>query len=79
MTTALEGGWLGPRAGLYRCGKSRLPPVFDLRTVQPVAGRYTDYATRPTFVCRIFMKSRIIALYKRFGTSMSFAKIGSVS
>ena len=40
---------MGPRAGLERCGKSRNPPSgFDPRTVQPVASRYTDYATRPT-------------------------------
>ena len=38
------GGWVGPRAGLDRCGKSRLPPGFDLRTVQSVASRYTDCA-----------------------------------
>ena len=25
------------------------PPGFDPRTVQLVASRYTDYATRPTF------------------------------
>jgi len=36
------GGWLGPRAGLDRCGKSRSPPGFDLRNVQPVASNYTD-------------------------------------
>ena len=24
------------------------PPGFDPRTVQPIASRYTDYATRPT-------------------------------
>ena len=41
-------GWLGPRAGMDRCGESRLPPGFDPRTVQPVASRYTDWATRPT-------------------------------
>jgi hypothetical protein len=39
---------VGPRAGLDRCGKSRPPPGFDSRTVQPVASRYTDCATRPT-------------------------------
>jgi len=39
---------VGPRTGLDRCGKSRPPPGFDPRTVQPVASRYTDYATRPT-------------------------------
>jgi hypothetical protein len=46
--THCTGGWVGPRAGLDRCGKSRLPPGFDPRTVQLVASRYTDYATRPT-------------------------------
>ena len=39
---------MGPRAGLDRCGKSRLPPGFDPQTVQPVASCYTDYSTRPT-------------------------------
>ena len=39
-----------PRAGLDRCGKSRPTPGFDPRIVQPVASRYTDYATRPNFV-----------------------------
>ena len=39
---------MGPRACLDRCGKSRpTPPEFDPRTVQPVASRYNDYATRP--------------------------------
>ena len=45
--THCTGGWVGPRAGLDRCGKSRPPPGFDPRTVQPVASRYTDYAPRP--------------------------------
>jgi len=35
------GGWVGPRAGLDRCGKSR-PTGIRSRTVQPVASRYTD-------------------------------------
>ena len=42
------GRWVGPRVGLDRYGKSRPPPGFDPRTVQPVASRYTDVATRPT-------------------------------
>ena len=42
--THWTGGWLGTRVGLDGCGKSRLPPGFDPRTVQPVAGRYTDWA-----------------------------------
>jgi hypothetical protein len=28
-------------------------PGFDPRTVQPVASRYTDYATRPTAITRV--------------------------
>ena len=36
--------WVGHRAGLDGCGKSRLPTGFDRRTVQPVASRYTDCA-----------------------------------
>ena len=46
--THCAGGWVGPRAGLDRCEKSRPPPGFDPRTVRPVASRYTDYANRPT-------------------------------
>ena len=42
--TQCIGDWVGPRAGLERCGKSRPPPGFDSRTVQPVASRYTDRA-----------------------------------
>jgi len=36
-------GWVGHRAGLDECGKSRPLPGFDPRTVQPVASRYTDF------------------------------------
>ena len=36
------GGYVGPRTGLEGCGKSRHPPGFDPRTVQPVASRYTN-------------------------------------
>ena len=46
--TRCTAGWVGLRTGLDRCGKSRPPPEFDPRTVQPVASHYTDYATRPT-------------------------------
>jgi hypothetical protein len=46
--THCTGGWVGPRAGLDRFGKSRPPPGFDPQTFQPVGSRYTDYATRPT-------------------------------
>ena len=37
-------GWVGPRVGLDEYGKSRPPPGFDPRTVQPVASRCTDCA-----------------------------------
>ena len=35
------GGWAGPSAVLDGCGKSRPPPGFDARTVEPVAS-HTD-------------------------------------
>ena len=41
--THCRGGWVGTREGLDDC-KASPPLVFDLRTVQSVAGRYTDYA-----------------------------------
>ena len=34
----------GPQSGLDGCGKSRHPPGFDTRTIQPVASSYTDWA-----------------------------------
>ena len=43
--TRCTGGWMGLRAGLDGCGKSRpQPPGFDPTTVHPVAIRYIDYA-----------------------------------
>ena len=53
--THWTGGWVGPKAGLDRCGKSRLPPGFNPQTIRPVTSHYTDYATRPTF---LFMAMR---------------------
>jgi hypothetical protein len=35
-------------------GKSRLPPGFELRTVQPLAILYADYATAAIFVRRMW-------------------------
>jgi hypothetical protein len=40
--THCTGGWVGPRAGLDGCGKSRPQSGFDPRTVQPVA-TYQEY------------------------------------
>jgi hypothetical protein len=42
--THCRGGWVGPRVGLDGCWKSRPPPGFNPRTVQPIASRYTDLA-----------------------------------
>jgi hypothetical protein len=42
--THCTGGWVGPKTGLEGCGKSRPSPGFEIRTVQPVASRYTSYA-----------------------------------
>jgi hypothetical protein len=37
-------GWMGPRASLDRCRKSRPPRVLDPWTVQHVTSHYTDCA-----------------------------------
>jgi hypothetical protein len=39
---------VGPQGRAGQARKISPPPWFDPRTVQPVASRYTDYATRPT-------------------------------
>ena len=38
----------GPQGRSGQVQKISPPPGFDPRTVQPIASRYTDYATRPT-------------------------------
>jgi len=50
--THCTGGLVGPRAGLDRCGKSRLPPGFD--PVHPVASRYTVYAIPTPYDLKMF-------------------------
>jgi len=47
----------GPQGRSGQVRKISPPPVFDPRTVQPVGSRYTDYATRPTFVFPDYRKS----------------------
>ena len=49
-----EAGW-APRPVWTGAENLAPPPGFDPRTVQPVASRYTDYATRPTR----FMKTAV--------------------
>jgi hypothetical protein len=39
-----------PQGQLEQVRKVSPPPGYDLRTVQPVASRYTDYATWPIFI-----------------------------
>jgi len=49
---------VGSMGGLDRCGKSRPPPGVDPRTVQAVAIRYTNWATRPmqyNIICVIYI------------------------
>jgi hypothetical protein len=46
--THCTGGCVGPRAGLGRRGKFRPHRDTIPGTVQPVASRYIDYATRST-------------------------------
>ena len=40
----------GPQGRSEQLRKISPSPVFDPQTVQPVASRYTEYATRPTLI-----------------------------
>jgi hypothetical protein len=40
----------GPQGRSGQVRKISPPPGFNPRTVQPVASRYTDYASRPTIL-----------------------------
>ena len=44
LGTHCLGGWVALRLGLDGCEKSRYPPGFDSRTVQPAASLYIDCA-----------------------------------
>jgi hypothetical protein len=63
-------GWLGPRAVLDGCGKSRSPPGFDPRIVQSVANGYTVCAI-PAGLAKLNLRNHIHSLgsgsiYNRF-------------
>jgi hypothetical protein len=60
------GGWVSPRAGLDGCGKSRPPPGFDPRTVQPLASRYTVYAIPALIYFYIVYIFICIFIYNKF-------------
>ena len=49
----------GPQGRSGQVRKISPPPRFDPRTVQPVASRYTDYATRPMNQYMVGLKVRI--------------------
>jgi hypothetical protein len=51
--TQYIGGCVGLRTGLDGCVKSRPPPGFDPRIVQPVARRYTDCAIPANIMCGV--------------------------
>jgi hypothetical protein len=59
--TLCIGGWVGSRAGLDVCEKSRphWDFFFDPRTVQPVASRYTDWVTGTTWRRTVNMTYRL--------------------
>jgi len=51
------------------------PPGFDPRTAQPVARRYTDYATRPTICVLLSPISRKLNIYFAGLQGLEFYKI----
>ena len=58
----------GPQGRSGQVWKISPPPGFDPRTVQPVASRYTDYASRPvlkTQTCT-FIKNKILGNHKEY-------------
>jgi hypothetical protein len=67
--TYFTGGWVGPRAGLDVCQKSRPPPGFDPRTVQPIASSYieltgvTDASEMYQHIKRPIIKEHCISVY----------------
>jgi hypothetical protein len=62
---------VGPRAGPNRCDKSRPPPGFDPRTVQPQASRYTDYTTRLS-MSPSFRVSSLFKIFKNLGQNIGY-------
>jgi hypothetical protein len=58
----------GPQAQSGQVQKNSPPPGFDARTIKPVASRYTDYATQPTYHCVPAGKS-IISQYSSIYTN----------
>ena len=62
----------GPQGRSGHVRKNSPPPGFDPRTVQPVASRYTDWATRPTSVYIVVINcSNILKHFFFFRKSIS--------
>jgi len=64
LGTHFIGGWLGPRAGLDKCGKISPTTGFDPRTVQHVASHYTDYAIPMKLWVPFYGTPRLILVVK---------------
>jgi hypothetical protein len=60
----------GPQGRSGQVRKISLPPVVDPRTVQPVASRYTDWATGPTHALSEAEICFIAVKYSAFGKSL---------
>jgi len=52
------GTWVGPQGRSGQVREISSLPGFNPQTVQPVASRYTDYATRPTIPIILYVKRR---------------------
>jgi len=57
----------GPQGRSGQVRKILSPPGFDPRTVQPVASRYTDYATRPVTGQLLIIYSAVVKHLKKKG------------
>ena len=72
--------WVGSRAGLEGCRKSRAPPGFDPRNVQLVASSYTDCAIMaPTEIVGI-IENRIffpVALRPNVGHGLHILEVST--
>ena len=57
--------WMGPQGRSGRVRKNSPAPEFDPRTVQHVARRYTDWATRPAWIpnCTVLIDIQYRALH----------------
>jgi hypothetical protein len=65
----------GPQSRSGQMRKISPPPGFDLRTVQPLASRYTNYTTWPTYRQVIFIKGcnmKIVLVYNRLVRGESY-------